>query len=103
MNEAWILDDKTPTPSDEELMRDTATAVTGVTEHRETYADGKPHIAWSAGVGNDGRYLLDGDETWYFPGGQVQRHASYQLGRKIGDETYNAPDGKKIWEWHYHD
>jgi hypothetical protein len=103
MNEAWILDPSTDARGGEQLLANTATAISEVREHRQAYADGKPHITWSAGSGSDGRHLLHGPETWFYPDGRVQRQATYALGRKVGEATYSAPDGRKIWSWYYHD
>ena len=58
-------------------MPNTAASVDGVREVRETYADGKPRIVWSAGIGNDGRYLLHGKERWYYEDGSKQYEVQY--------------------------
>jgi len=100
-NEAWILAEKPDTRSDAELMASTAKSISGVKQHTETYASGKPRITFSAGTGDDGRYLLDGAETWYYPGGRKQYAVTYRLGRKVGTETLRAPDGKVLWQWQH--
>ena len=48
-------------------------------------------------VGPDGRYLLQGTETWYYENGQKQWQADYHAGRKAGEETYWSPDGARQW------
>lgn len=101
MNEAWILSDATFADDDPRMDRSVATAIESVTVHRETYADGQLRIEWSSGIANDGRVLLDGPETWYYPSGAKQREASYRLGVKMGHETYWSPAGVKQWEWEY--
>lgn len=93
-NEAWILSDA-PTPDVGE------TTISGVQEYRENYSDGKPRIIWHAGIGSDGRYLLDGAESWFYPDGSKQREAEYHLGKLTGTETYLMPDGAKSWEWQH--
>jgi formylglycine-generating enzyme required for sulfatase activity len=103
MNEAWILSDASFADDDPRMDQSTATAVTQGAERRETYPDGKPRITWSTGIANDGRVLLDGKETWFYPDGSRQREAEYKLGRKVGHETYWSATGAKQWEWTYHE
>lgn len=103
MNEAWILSDDTYADNDPRMDENTATSITEVEEHREAYASGEPRVVWSTGVANNGRVLLEGRETWYYPNGAKQREADYHLGRKVGHETYWAANGTKQWEWAYHD
>jgi len=98
-NEAWVLSDAPDNRSDAELMASTAKSISGVRKQTETYADGKPKIIFSAGTGDDGRYLLHGTETWYYPGGQKQYEATYKLGRKVGTETLWTPGGKIVRQW----
>ena len=61
-----------PDPDEDALMHPAATRLTAVSEHTETYPDGSPHITWSGGLADDGRYRLDGTETWRFPDGRKQ-------------------------------
>jgi hypothetical protein len=97
-NEAWLLSDSTPT-DERALTANTATQIHDVRDYRENYADGSPRITWSAGIGNDGRYLLEGPETWYYPSGVFQRQATYHLGEKVDTEVYFSPEGAPIWQW----
>ena len=101
MNEAWIRSDE-PTPADDKvLMANTAKVVTGVREYQEKYANGRIKALWHAGIGDDGRYLLDGREKWFYPDGTLQYEATYQAGRKTGTETLYRPDGGKMWQWQH--
>jgi len=102
-NEAWILskDTKQEEMSDAELMANTANSVSRVKTYRENYPDGKKKIEFSGGIGDDGRFLLHGKETWYYRDGTKQREAYYDKGRKVGKETYWSRDGKKKWTWEY--
>jgi len=102
-NEAWILaeDTKQQKMSDAELMKSTASSISRVKAYRENYPDGKKKIEFSGGIGDDGRFLLHGRETWYYPDGTKQREADYDKGRKVGTETYRSRDGKKKWTWEH--
>jgi len=102
-NEAWILakDTRQQNMSDAELMKNTASSISKVKAYRENYPDGKKKIGFSGGIGNDGRFLLHGRETWYYPDGTTQRQAEYDKGRKVGTETYWSRDGKKKWTWEH--
>jgi hypothetical protein len=93
MNEAWILSDETR----ETLAADAADAKR--TPHEERYPDGAPRMTWSSCVATDGRYLLDGQETWYYPDGKKQYEAMYAIGRKVGDETLWDRHGNRVWSW----
>ncbi|MHC4646211.1 MAG: toxin-antitoxin system YwqK family antitoxin, partial [Planctomycetota bacterium] len=53
------------------------------------------------GIGDDGRFLLHGPETWYYPDGTTQRQADYDKGRKVATATYWSRDGKKKWTWEH--
>ena len=99
LNEAWILSDETFADDDPAMNRSQAKAITGVIAHRENFPDGSPRLTWSSGRADDGRVLLHGKETWFYPGGAKQREADYRLGVKTGRETYWSPTGAKESEW----
>jgi hypothetical protein len=99
-NEAWITSDA-PAQSEDQITANSATSIKDVKEYHENYADGSPRLIWNAGTGNDGRYLLEGSETWFYPNGTKQRQADYHLGRKINMEVYFSPTGQKSWQWDY--
>jgi formylglycine-generating enzyme required for sulfatase activity len=99
-NEAWVLQDdeaaKTAVAKDQaKMVPDT------LKKHSENYPDGKPKVTWTAGVGEDGRYLLHGKETWYHENGKKQWEATYDGGCKVGTETYWCKDGSERWQWEY--
>ncbi|HUW19941.1 MAG TPA: SUMF1/EgtB/PvdO family nonheme iron enzyme [Sedimentisphaerales bacterium] len=97
LNEAWILQDAqdtTPPAGTEDGKIISRT----VKEYSERYPDDRIKVTWSAGTGNDGRYLLQGTETWYYENGQKQWQAEYDAGRRIGTETYWGADGTKQWQ-----
>jgi len=100
-NEAWILsacDSQIPR-SDAECMASTATSIRDVHEYREDYPDGGVKITFWGGTSDDGRFLLHGKEAWYYPSGEKQREATYELGRKVGRETYWSQNGAVQWAW----
>jgi hypothetical protein len=99
LNEAWILDESEWPVEGEVLMRPTVSSISQVSLYREKYDNGSLKAEWSAGIGDDGRVLLHGTETWYYDNGQKQQEASYHLGRKVGVESYWSRDGKLEWTW----
>lgn len=90
-NEAWLYSD----------AGDQQPESTGgeVRTFREYHANGKLKAAWSARICPNGRYLLDGQLTDYYPDGKVQHQAYYQNGRKTGRELFRNPDGTTRWTW----
>ena len=101
LNEAWILAEETAPVDSAQLMTNTATTIRDVRRYEEKYANGRPRIVWHAGLGNDGRYLLDGRETWHYPNGRKQYEATYALGRKVVTETFYHFNGSKKWQWRH--
>jgi antitoxin component YwqK of YwqJK toxin-antitoxin module len=93
MNEAWILsgDDADETPRSGGKIK----------QYEEKYSNGSIKARWSAKTTNDGRYLLDGDETWYYENGRKKWQVSYSNGRKVGSETYWLGNGQKKWLWQH--
>jgi formylglycine-generating enzyme required for sulfatase activity len=68
-------------------------------QYVEKYPDGSVKVRWNAGIGEDGRYLLDGKETWYYPTGQKQWEVTYKAGKKVGQETYRDRQGLTKYRW----
>jgi hypothetical protein len=102
-NEAWLLakDTRQEKMSDAELMTNTASSISRIKTYRENHPDGKIKFQFAGGIGDDGRFLLHGKETWYYPDGTTQRQAEYDKGRKVSAEKYLSRDGKKIWTWEH--
>jgi hypothetical protein len=100
LNEAWILQDdeaaRAATLVDKVKIKSRT-----VKKYGEHYPSGKPKVTWSAGVGEDGRYLLDGKEIWYYENGSKQWEVTYSAGSKVGTETYWNTDGSPKWQWEY--
>jgi hypothetical protein len=76
----------------------TATGIAVVRTYEERVA-GEPRATWSGGVADDGRWLLHGPETWSYPAGGTQWEATYEMGRKVGKETFWREDGSILWTW----
>lgn len=92
MNEARILSDvkgRTPMP----------TGPGKVLRGREAYPDGAVKATWTGKIEPDGRYELNGLETWYYRNGRKAYQVTYKDGYKTGLETYWSPDGRIIWQW----
>lgn len=97
LNEAWILHGDMPAGDDAALRANTATSLRDVRDFTDRDADGRVHVRYRGGIGNDGRFLLEGEETWYQPDGKVQRTATYHLGQLTGPEKFYQ-DGTLLWE-----
>ncbi|HUT34486.1 MAG TPA: SUMF1/EgtB/PvdO family nonheme iron enzyme [Planctomycetota bacterium] len=50
---------------------------------------------------SDGRYLLEGKQTWAYPSGQKQWEVTYHQGRKLGEETHWTSGGTTDWSWQH--
>jgi antitoxin component YwqK of YwqJK toxin-antitoxin module len=90
MNEAWILD------PDAGLTAHEATPVREL-RHEELYPDGSLKGTWGGRVLDDGRFVLDGEQTWYWENGSRQYAVTYDLGRKTGEETHWTEEGVRDW------
>src|SRR5690606_20411474 len=97
-NEAWLDLPEQAEKSDTALMANTAQSISAVKEYEEFYENGQLRQTWSAGIGDDGRYLLHGPEKWYYPDGALQYQAQFSLGEKVGSEILYRHDGSRVWE-----
>ncbi len=102
-NEAWILSVSDPHPGagNAEWMRSRATRIVSVSPATAKFPDGAVRASWSGGVADDGRYLLDGEERWFYPNGAKQYEVTYRLGRKAGAEMLWQSDGTPVWQWEH--
>jgi hypothetical protein len=93
LNEAWIFSD----------AGDVAPETSGgqVETFSEKYPDGSVRSRWSARICPGGRYLLDGKELDFYPGGARQHEVIYASGVKTGGETYWSPAGNIRWQWRH--
>jgi formylglycine-generating enzyme required for sulfatase activity len=93
LNEAWILGDAQGTDYD--------LTVRDVRTFRENYPSGKLRGTWSGGLGGDGRFHLEGVQTFYYENGAKQLETTFAAGKKTGLETYWTADGHKKWDRTY--
>jgi formylglycine-generating enzyme required for sulfatase activity len=102
-NEAWVLSGTNPDPgaSDGEWMRSRATRIVSVSPATLKYPNGVVRASWRGGAADDGRFLLDGEERWFYPNGAKHYEVTYRLGRKSGTETLWQPDGTPVWQWEH--
>ncbi len=85
-NEAWLLSHESTSPEDAALMQTHATAyVSEIQQFTEYYEDGSLRCKWSGGLADDGRFLMEGEEVFYYPDGSVMSKGSYHLGRRVGE------------------
>ena len=91
-NEAWIWSD------DVDILPETTGGT--IREFSETYPNGQLRSKWSARICPNGRYLLHGTQTDYYKDGTRQHTATYENGRKSGEESFWTPDEKLVWTWH---
>ncbi len=96
LNEAWVLDKNARADVRE------SDSVSKPQHFTERYPFRSQLMAkWSAGRAVDGRTLLDGLETFYYPNGKLMWCADFHAGRRIGDERYLRDDGTPIWVKNY--
>lgn len=96
-NECWLTQEEELEPPEEELMASGATRlVTDVKEYREYYPGGQLKCCYCGGIADDGRFLLDGRETFWYEDGGIMTEGSYVLGRKAGVFTYYDSQGYPV-------
>jgi formylglycine-generating enzyme required for sulfatase activity len=93
MNEAWILGGQNPPEPRKNLAAFRSTA------EEQRFPNGGIQARWSGGIAEDGRYVLDGAETWFYPDGRKQWEVRYVKGTKTGTETYWSAKGIRLWAW----
>jgi len=104
-NEAFILSDNTgyENASDAMLMKSSATKVAKVKQYSQQYPSGRRAITYSGGIGDDGRFLLEGHQVSYYKNGHKQHEATYKLGRKVGTEMFWNINGSIGSQWQHND
>ncbi len=94
LNEAWVLNTAAG-------MTDAAASMGTVTKHTERYANGSIRAIWSSGRASDGRVLLEGPETFFYPDGRVMWKQQFHMGRNVGEEKFYRRDGTLQWSKTY--
>jgi antitoxin component YwqK of YwqJK toxin-antitoxin module len=102
-NEAWIESNVTLLNDDNILMRSASNEIDKIKTYTEKYSNGEIKIRYSGGITNDGRFLLNGKEEWYYKDGAKKYDAEYKLGKKTGTEKYYSKNGKLIWKRSFKD
>jgi antitoxin component YwqK of YwqJK toxin-antitoxin module len=97
LNEAWILDE------DAGWKKAENTVIRPVKTLRELYPGGRLRSIRNGGLTEDGRFILQGDQAWYYPDGSVKWAVTYDRGRKTGKEFYRRPEGGLFWMWQHAD
>jgi hypothetical protein len=98
-NEAWILAGDAGAAAAEAVdYRGLCVVPESVKKYRIDHPNGKPLVAYGAGFDAAGRYLLEGEETFYYESGQKQWSTAYTSGRPTGTETYWRRDGSMKWQ-----
>lgn len=96
-NETWLLSDDMNEPAEAILMSSGATKlVTERKEYKEYYDNGVLKCKYYGGIADDGRFLLDGSEIFWYSDGTIMWEASYLLGKKVGVFTYYDTQGMPI-------
>ncbi|RIA45544.1 BNR repeat protein [Hephaestia caeni] len=110
-NEAWLDAPEASASSDEALETSSITALTGPRKSfTERYSDGALRGTWSGGRADNGAFVFDGPQRWFYPDGKPAWEADYTLGRKTGvekrfdrtgvliSERDYAADGRSTWK-----
>ena len=93
-NEAWLLAPESEEPAEEELMSGCAAGYPdGVQEYKEYFEDGSLRLVYHGGIADDGRFLLEGEETEYDTAGRVRAVSHYHLGKRQGESKVWNLDG----------
>jgi hypothetical protein len=93
LNEAWVLEGGSENSGSADLK--------DMRKYREDDADGKTRAVWRGGIAGDNRFLLDGEQTFYYPNGRKQWQANFRAGRRTGVETWWNEDGGTRWQRRY--
>lgn len=91
LNEAWVLD------ASAGATAEGSSSISEVKRFSEKGSHGWGRVTWGAGRLSDGRVMLEGPETFYYPSGKVMWSVTFHLGRKVGEENYFRADGTRVW------
>jgi formylglycine-generating enzyme required for sulfatase activity len=101
LNEAWILNEDHSAKVDTVYMKSTTNGIEDVREYKEYFPDKQLKAIWKAGKGEDGRYLLHGKQIFYHHDGSIKWRATYNLGNKIGEESFFTLSEKLVWSFEH--
>ena len=96
-NEAWLL--QNAEQSSELPGEPAATKMESMRKYKEYYTNSNIKCFYSGGIADNGRFLLHGNEKWYYENGITKYDVTYDKGRKTGTETYCTDTGTVIWTW----
>jgi hypothetical protein len=97
MNEAWIL-----SGFESEVHKSPGIASAEKIKHfEEKYPNGQPRLQYSGWRADNGEFLLEGKENWYYENGQQQYEAVYHNGGKTATEKYRDSAGRLSWTKEY--
>ena len=82
-------------------MATKASSINQIEQYKEYWPDGTIRLEYHGGIADDGRFLLHGNEKWYYSSGSLQYEVEYELGQKIGTESWWDNMGQKTWELNY--
>jgi hypothetical protein len=91
LNEAWVLAKDAGKPASSDV------SVTGVKNFTERYRNKKVRATWGAGRAADGRVLLQGRQKFFYPNGKLMWTATFDAGKKLGEERYLRANGTPVW------
>ncbi len=91
MNEAWILSKDAGTAA--------RTPLCGPRRNDAERGPGGTRAEWSGCLDNYGRYLLDGEERWFYPDGRKMYEVRWERGLKAGSERFWDETGRLVWSW----
>lgn len=96
-NEAWLMDETQEEPEEQDLMCSKASRlVSERTQYEEYYESGILKCRYHGGIADDGRFLLDGEERFWYEDGTLMWEASYFLGKRTGVFTYFDGKGNPV-------
>jgi hypothetical protein len=90
LNEQWVLSN-----TDTVVV---SGRLNGIAQREEKFPDGKVRATWTGGWYSDGRYLLEGVQTFFYENGRRQWESTWSMGHPIGTETFWDATGRKLWE-----
>ena len=97
-NEEWLLNGGC---DEENIMNSKATSIKELQKFEERYPSGALKCVYSGGIADDGRFLLNGLEIWYYPNGEIMLSAEYELGKRVGNAVQNDINGVVQSKWEY--